>query len=698
MSTVERIGRARTVWLVLAGLVLAAVGARLWAAGQIPTPWIMVDELIYSELAKSLAESGTLRVRDQPSAFYSLLYPLLIAPGWWASRMATTYEIAKAVNVVVMSLAAVPIFLWARRLVSQRLALVAAGLVLLMPSFLYTGTLMTENAFLPAFVLAAFATAVALERPTRWTQGLALVAIAIATAVRLQGLVLFAVYATAVVIKLVLDRRAGERVSLRPYWFSGLALAVVGGLILGTTVARGDPLVANLGAYQSAVGAGYSVGDVGRWTLYHAAELGLSVAFVPLSAFLALLVLAWRPGAGAAERAFLAVTTAAIPWIVVSVSVFASRNSGRVEERYTFYLAPLLLLALVVWLERGRPRTLLAGVAGVVPLALAATLPLGKLVNVNIFADTFAFHPLYWLEQEGRLEDGEIRALVLGVAALAALLFALVPLHPARLVLPALVGCVFIATQIAVFDVVRTYSETLDDVARMGDPSWLDRRFGRDASVAFLWTGAFNPHILWQTEFWNRNLDTVYRLAPELGNLPAAETLIDAPTGRLGDRAGLSRARRAAERPGNHVLPSAAADVPERPRRLSRRPVHADRRCDRGNLRRLVERRGVSLHALRLRPGGLARTRSGERSSTRTAAPGRPRATGRPTGRPRLGRCRRGALSADSGARRPAARAPSMSRSRPRPFRPTSSPAPRTRATSGFASTRQRTFPVEPHR
>lgn len=538
MSTAERTGRARTVWLVLAGLVLAAVAARLWAAGQIPTPWIMVDELIYSELAKSLAESGTLRVRDQPSAFYSLLYPLLIAPGWWASTMATTYEIAKAVNVVVMSLAAVPIFLWARRLVSQRLALVAAGLVLLMPSFLYTGTLMTENAFLPAFVLAAFATAVALERPTRWTQGLALVAIAIATAVRLQGLVLFAVYATAVVVKLVLDRRAGERVSLRPYWFSGLALAVVGGLILGTTVARGDPLVANLGAYQSAVGAGYSVGDVGRWTLYHAAELGLSVAFAPLSAFLALLVLAWRPGAGAAERAFLALTTAAIPWIVVSVAVFASRNSGRVEERYTFYLAPLLLLALVVWLERGRPRTLLAAVAGLVPLALAATLPLGRLVNVDIFADTFAFHPLYWLEQEGLLGDGETRALVLGVAALAGLLFALVPLRPARFVLPALVGCVFVATQIAVFDVVRSYSETLDDVARMGDPSWLDRRFGRDASVAFLWTGAFNPHILWQTEFWNRNLDTVYRLAPELGNLPAAETVIDAPTGRLATEPG----------------------------------------------------------------------------------------------------------------------------------------------------------------
>jgi hypothetical protein len=529
----ERTHGTYTAWLTLAGLVVAAIAARLWLAGQIPTPWIMVDEIIYSELAKSISEGATLHVREQPSGFYSLLYPLLIAPAWWAATMATTYEIAKALNVVVMSLAAVPVFLWARRLVPVRLALVVAGLVLLMPSFLYTGTLMTENAFLPAFLLAAFATAVALERPTRSTQGLALLAIALACAVRLQGLVLFGVYATAVAVKLVLDRRAGERPDVRPYWFSAAGILVIVGVVLGTTVARGEPLVANLGAYQAAADAGYSVGDTARWTLYHAAELGLAVAFVPLSAFLALLVLAWRRGADSAERSLLAVTAAAVPWLVVSVAVFASRNSLRVEERYLFYLVPLLLLALGVWLERGRPRTVLAAVSAAVPLVLVVALPLGRLVNVDIYADTFAFHPLFWLEQEGVLGKGEVRALVLGVAAAAAVLFALVPLRPARFVLPALVGAIFLATQIAVFDVVRGYSETLDDVAELGSPSWLDDELGRDRTVAFVWTGVFDPSVLWQLEFWNRNLDVVYRLAPEPGSLPAAEAEIEGATGRL---------------------------------------------------------------------------------------------------------------------------------------------------------------------
>ena len=532
-TTSSRSRPIRAAWLVLGGIALAAVAGRLWLAGQIPTPWIMVDEIIYSELAKSLAESATLNIRGQPSAFYSLVYPLLIAPSWWASTMATTYGIAKAVNVVVMTLAVVPAFLWARRLVPPRLAVVAAGLVLLMPSFLYTGTLMTENAFLPAFLLAAFATAVALERPTRFAQGAALAAIALATAVRLQGVVLFGIYATAILVKHVLDRRAGERTPLRSFWFSGLAFVVVGGLALGTTIARGDQLAASLGAYQSAVGAGYSAGDVARWTLYHAAELGLSVAFAPLSALLALLVLAWRQGADPAERSFLAVSAAVVPWLVVTVALFASRNSGRVEERYMFYLAPLLLLALAVWLARGRPGTLLAAVAATIPVGLVAALPLGRLVNIGILADTFGFHPLYWLEQEGLLRAGAVRTLVLGVAALAAVLFAVLPRRPAGFALPALIGCVFLASQLAVFDTVRSYSRTLEDVAKAGDPSWLDNRFGRDRNVGFLWTGALDPAILWQLEFWNRNLDPVYRLRPEPGNLPAAEATIDGPTGKL---------------------------------------------------------------------------------------------------------------------------------------------------------------------
>ena len=150
----------------------------------------MVDELIYSELAKSFAGSGEFLLRDYETKVFSLLYPVLIAPAWLASDTESAYGLAKTLNVLLMSLAAVPLYFWSRRLLRPTYALLSLGLFLVLPAFFYTGTLMTENAFLPAFVLAAFAFALALERPTLFHQGLALVAIGLAAAVRLQGLVL----------------------------------------------------------------------------------------------------------------------------------------------------------------------------------------------------------------------------------------------------------------------------------------------------------------------------------------------------------------------------------------------------------------------------------------------------------------------------------------------------------------------------
>ena len=106
-----------------------------------------------------------------------------------------------------MVLAAVPVFLWGKRLMSPGYALLPAALVLLMPSLTYTGMLMTENAFFPAFVTACFAIAVTLERPTLLRQVLALGAIGVTCAVRPQALVLLVIYVAALALKLVLDYR-----------------------------------------------------------------------------------------------------------------------------------------------------------------------------------------------------------------------------------------------------------------------------------------------------------------------------------------------------------------------------------------------------------------------------------------------------------------------------------------------------------
>src|SRR5207247_1128448 len=73
---------------------------------------------------------------------------------------------AKAINGVVMSLAALPAYFLARRLLQPGLALVVAALTVAVPSMLYTGTLMTENVFYPLFLVVALALVAMLERPT----------------------------------------------------------------------------------------------------------------------------------------------------------------------------------------------------------------------------------------------------------------------------------------------------------------------------------------------------------------------------------------------------------------------------------------------------------------------------------------------------------------------------------------------------
>src|SRR4051794_33107250 len=154
-------------------LLAAAAAVRALLAQQNATPWVFVDELLHSELAKSVAAGHGFAVRGQGIAV-SYVYPLLVAPAWWLGSMAATYAAAKAIGAVLLSLGALVVWLWGRRFLSARGALVATALTLLLPFFALAGTLSTETAFFPAFLLACLALAWTLERPTLARQALAL--------------------------------------------------------------------------------------------------------------------------------------------------------------------------------------------------------------------------------------------------------------------------------------------------------------------------------------------------------------------------------------------------------------------------------------------------------------------------------------------------------------------------------------------
>jgi hypothetical protein len=535
--------------LVLAGLLLAAFVVRLVLAYRIATPWIMVDEFIYSELAKSFAENGQFLIRETTSPFHNVLYPALISPAWLTDPMGRVYDVARAINVFLMVATAVPVYLWGRRLMSQGYALLAAVLVLLMPSLNYTGMLMTENAFFPAFVTACFAIALTLERPTVLRQVLVLVAIGVTVAVRPQALVVVLIYVTALALKLVLDLRApagprGWRYvggELLRYWPTALAGVVLGGGYVLYKALQGLGLESGLGPYAGVVKVHYDLGYASSWVVDHFAELGVSVGLIPVSALIVLLggaVRGWRTTE--AERAFLAIAAPAFVLLVIEVGIYASRFSLRIEERNMFAVAPLFFLAFALWLARGLPRPIvLTAVAAVIPAALLLTLNLKSLLNIGVLSDTFGLVPL--LRLSGEVDGGvdTVRPLLLAGGCAAALAFALLPRRVATAALPLALGLFLVVSSYAVFRSIRDHSRATLALTSPANPSWIDNRIGHHSEAAFVYGTSADfigdAQIMWQTEFWNRSVGTiVYPTGfPDPASLPTRAANFDALTGRI---------------------------------------------------------------------------------------------------------------------------------------------------------------------
>ena len=280
MTAVRARALAVPTWLWLSSIVAASVLVRALLAHRIVAPWIMVDEIVYSELAKSFAANGHFLVRGVPSHGYGLVYPILLAPAWRLfTAVPDAYAAAKVINSVVMSLAAVPAYYLARRLLSSRLSLVAAALSVAVPSMLYTGTLMTENAFYPVFLTFALGLVAMLERPTVLRQVLVLALCGLAYATRPQAIALVPAILCAPLLHS--PRRLRPFAPLYAIVGAAVVVALVG------TAARGRSPLSVLGAYRAATSSDYTVGGILHFLLYHLAELDLYLGVIPFAALLA---------------------------------------------------------------------------------------------------------------------------------------------------------------------------------------------------------------------------------------------------------------------------------------------------------------------------------------------------------------------------------------------------------------------------
>jgi len=164
--------------LFLPALVAASTLAHWVAARRVPGLWIMPDEAIYAERALQFWRDGSLPIFRGQGVGYGVLYPMLAGLPLAVGDLTQGYAWLKLFQALVMSLAAVPVFFYGRRLMSPSYALVAAALTLASPLLLYSGFVMTEVLFYPLAALTLLASARAVETASVKHQVVALALVA----------------------------------------------------------------------------------------------------------------------------------------------------------------------------------------------------------------------------------------------------------------------------------------------------------------------------------------------------------------------------------------------------------------------------------------------------------------------------------------------------------------------------------------
>ena len=509
------IAAGRAPILALAAIVIVIAIVYAGAAQLVSTPRVHPDEHIYAGAAASLGEGEGLRLRGER---YELgpLYPAMLAPILAAAGdRETAYHLYKVANALLFALAAFPIYLVARRLLRPWWSVGVAAFSIAIPSSMYVALVMTESASYLTYSIALWAIVLALERPSAARQLAVLGAVALAYATRAQFAILFVAYVVALVAAwAIVPGRPSARAALRRLWptLAALGLAVLA-LVVRPLVTGSSPLDA-VGAYE-VLFRGYDPLVIVKWSAYHVADLELYLAVVPIAVSPIVLSRLWsRAREGSHEAASFGSTFLAVNGGMLFVTAaFASTEFGfdRLHDRNVFYLAPLWLILLGVWLSDGLPRPRVATGVGIgLSVLLLLALPFHYIasdVGVDVVPSAL------WARLQDHLAGEVVTARKLMVL-LVLVLVALVALLPRRVwwVLPAVLLAAFVTTGALAWHRIADAEENAVFAGSL-DRDWVDSRLPSNARVTKVYlvstdcpASALTWHALYLTEFFNRTL------------------------------------------------------------------------------------------------------------------------------------------------------------------------------------------------
>lgn len=383
----------RSPWVWLAAVVGVSFLVRAGVALQRPGPSILPDELVYVDLARSVAGGHLPAVRDVTSFGWGVVYPLVVAPAWVVFENGlNAYRAALVINALVMSLAAVPAFLFARLVVARHAAVLVAAGAVLVPTMALTGSVMTENAAYPLFLTALWLAARALRSPTLRAQGAVLGILALLVATRIQGVALVPAFAAAVATYAALLERGSRRSYLRRF---APTAAVFGlGLVAGGVVSAAGWGHAVLAGHSEAVGA-VAIADLPRQLDLQVGGLLVMVAVVPFAATAVMILAGLSRAAPEPYRLFASVAWPALVGTLGVVTIVATTivldGAEGVNERYVFYLVPLLLVGFAAWCEERSGKRLPALLLLTAAVVVVAFLPFDDLsADATFYAPSLA--------------------------------------------------------------------------------------------------------------------------------------------------------------------------------------------------------------------------------------------------------------------------------------------------------------------
>jgi hypothetical protein len=486
-------GGGRRHLLALGALVLAAFLVYALLARGIDAPRAFSDELLYLEVGASIADGDGATIRGEEYRHarlyaYALGALLALVPG-----REDAYEAAKLLNALLVALVAVPVYLLARRLLSPWPSVGVAGLAVAIPSAMYVSVLMTECIAYLVVSWTLLAIVLALERPTWWRQLAVILAILVASAARTEFVALFGAYLVGLgAVALVLPGRRPPPAQLARTLLPTI-VATLAGLVafVALPVARGAP-PSSLGGY-SPLWRWYDVGDVAHWLVYHLANLELYLAVVPLAVAPIVLAGLYRKARAGSERhaAFLALFVTVNAALLLLTAAFNSTiyAGDRLHDRPVFYVVPLWLVLLFVWLADGAPRPLAAAAIGAATaLVLPLLMPFPEYARSEDLSQFNGVGTTLWVEVDQALARADLSGL-LAVVLLTLLLVLAV------LVLPRRLRYAFAGVVLATFAVASaiTWHGARHEASLWGaslvsaERSWLDDR-GLDAGSVTLLT------------------------------------------------------------------------------------------------------------------------------------------------------------------------------------------------------------------